>query len=116
MEEDSEEENYKKIFENIIDSNDLKDVYKDIDKKQKMTLKEVVLLQQELANAVANVSDIIFCNINLDHDLEISLNETLNNIMATFYKIALDFNETVVESVIEEIDFDFDDDESEEDE
>jgi hypothetical protein len=113
MEEDSEEK-YKKLFENIIDSNDLEDVYEEIKKERAMTFKEVILLQQELATAVANVADMIYCNVHLDHDLEIAYDSFMHSTMSALYKIALDFNESVVESIFEEIDLDDDEEEDNE--
>jgi hypothetical protein len=112
---DNSENNYNKIFDNIINSNNLQNVYENINKEETMTLKEVVLLQQELASAVANISDMIFCNVHLGFDLEMSFDSLMHNLMASLYKVALDFNEVVVELLGEEDNITLNEDEEDDD-
>lgn len=107
------EENYDDIFEEIVESNDLKDVYKDIDNEKKLEIKEIILLQQEISSALVNLCDIMYLNVNLDNDLNVFEDENISNLIRYLYKNSLDFNEAMSDYFLEDLDLDLDESDDE---
>jgi len=92
-----DEENFEKIFSEIINSNDLKDISESFDKKNDLDIKELLLIQQSLLDAVSHINDVLISlNKNEDHKILESENEAYE-VMCSLYKISEDFNDCMVE-------------------
>jgi len=92
-----EDQNFDKMFSEIINSDDLKDISENFDKKINLNIKELLLMQQSLLDAVSNISDILI-TINKEgtHDI-LAPEDECYDILSSLYKISEDFNECMIE-------------------
>lgn len=89
-------EDFEKIFNEMIRSDDLQEVSKDFENEVKLGIRELILLQQSLADAVSYVCDILSSMVR-DGDTKDIYNEECFDLLSSLYKISEDFNESMVE-------------------
>lgn len=106
---DDESEEFDKIFSEMIDSDELKDIKESFGSNRVMTIRELLLVQQTLMETANNVSDMIYSNL-VDEDQLIFVSDNIiHNLLSSIYKICMDFNDVIIE-FNEEYDGDDDDD------
>ena len=89
-------EDFEKIFNEMIRSDDLQEVSKDFQNEVNLGVKELILLQQSLADAVSHICDILSSMVR-DKDIKDACNEECFDLLSSLYKISEDFNECMVE-------------------
>jgi hypothetical protein len=113
------EENFEEIFSEIISSEDLKDLSESLEKQKDLTIKELLLVQQSLGDAISRITDVIYFNIgdnsvDIDNELEFGSDSPLHNLISALYKISEDFNEYMAETYEDDVEFIFEFDEQDE--
>jgi hypothetical protein len=92
-----DEKEFEKIFSEIINSNDLNNISETFAHKKKINVKELLLMQQSLLDAVSNISDILI-EINMGESNSIlDSEEEYYDVLTSLYKISEDFNECMIE-------------------
>ena len=104
-------DNFEKIFNEIVNSDELKDISDSFQKSLQLGVKEMLLIQQALCDAVSNISEILI-NFHKNPSDKISKDDEQFDLLGSLYKIAEDFNDYMIESS-EDIIFAFEDDEEE---
>ena len=102
---------FEQKFSEIIGSEDLKKFSDNFKKDSLISYKDLVLIQQALIESLSHISDIMFYKFAGQNDLVDFSDPTQNNILSALYKISIDFNDLMIEYIVE----DFDDDEDDED-
>jgi len=110
----SDNEDFEKIFTEMVSSEDLKDISENYEANVKMGTKELLLIIQSLSDASSHISEIILGSME-GEDFIFGENNVYHNLLSSLYKISEDFNECIVEYFTGEI-FDNEDDIGEEDE
>lgn len=93
-----EEDNpdFEKIFTEIVNSDELKEISENYHNEVKFGTKELLLIQQSLSDVISHVSEIMLQNI--DGDQFIFTDDNIyHNLLSSIYKIAEDFNECMLE-------------------
>lgn len=98
---DENDKDFEKIFTEMVNSDDLKEIQEDFNAKVKMGVKELVLVQQSLSDAMSYVSEIILFALNGNNIFE--SDNIYHNLLSSLYKISEDFNECMIEYYSEEI-------------
>jgi FtsZ-interacting cell division protein ZipA len=106
-----ENEDFEKLFTEIVSSNDLNEISENYEANVKMGTKELLLIIQSLSDASSHISEIILGNIE-GEDFIFGDNSIYHNLLVSLYKISEDFNECIVEYFTGEI-FDEEDEEDE---
>jgi hypothetical protein len=97
MEKDEfDNEDFEKIFNEIIKSEDLQEVSKDFENEINLGIKELILLQQSLGDAISYISEILSSMVR-GKEVEESFNEECFDLLGSLYKISEDFNECMIE-------------------
>jgi len=94
-------------FSEIIKSDDLKKISDNFKKESILTYKDLVLIQQTLLESLSHISDIMFYRFLGHNDIVDFLDQDQNSILSSMYKMAIDFNEVMIEYMFD----DFDDEE-----
>ena len=89
-------EDFEKIFNEIIQSDDLQEVSKDFENEVNLGIKELILLQQSLGDAISHISEIL-SSMTRDANTKESYDEECFDLLGSLYKISEDFNECMVE-------------------
>lgn len=114
-----EKDHIHKKFDEIVSSDELKKIAEDFQAEIQMGIKELVLVQQSLADAITHVSEILLQRMKDSYDFVFTSDSIFHDLLASLYKISEDFNEIMMEYYGEinedEIEWDDDDDEDEED-
>ena len=91
-----ENENFEKMFNEIVNSEDLKDISDLFQKSLELGIKELLIIQQALCDTISNISEILI-------DLQKNPSEKLTNddekfqLLGSLYKISEDFNDYMIE-------------------
>lgn len=105
---DNNDKDFEKIFTEMVNSEDLKDIQEDFNAKVKMGIKELVLIQQSLADASSHISEMIL--LAFDGNTMFESDNIYHNLLSSLYKISEDFNECMIEYYSDDlIDEDFED-------
>lgn len=115
----SEENNqdFDKVFEEMVNSDDLKEIKENYETDIKHGTKELILIQQSLADASGHISEILLRSLS-EQEFIFGEDNVYHNLLSSLYKISEDFNECMTEFYLiidEDIDF-FDDGDEEENE
>jgi len=89
-------EDFEKIFNEIIQSDDLQEVSKDFENEINLGIKELILLQQSLGDAISHISEILSSMVR-DKEAKETFDEECFDLLGSLYKISEDFNECMVE-------------------
>lgn len=116
---DFENEDIDKIFEEIISSDDVKDINStsidaviSIEQVSIETLiKELIFISQSLSRSINHVSDLILNFMSIEN---YSIEDEVREILGNMYKLSEDFDEYMIELMFEDME-DHDDDEDNED-
>jgi len=92
----SEDPDFEKIFNEIIQSDDLQEVSKDFENEINLEIKELILLQQSLGDAISHISEILSSMVR-DKETKETFDEECFDLLGSLYKISEDFNECMVE-------------------
>jgi len=121
---DDKSEEFDKIFSEMIDSEELKEIKESFGNNRVMTIKELLLVQQTLIEVANNVSDMIYGNLVDEDQLVFVSDNIIHSLLSSIYKSCIDFNDVISEyygdeddeyDIIFELDDDDDDDDEEED-
>ena len=110
MSNNDESQDFEKMFEQIISSEELKNIKEEYESNVKFGIKELVLIQQSLADVSSHICELIMKAMS-DGDLLFEDDNVYHNLLSSLYKISEDFNECMVEFYDE-----FEDEEEENDE
>lgn len=105
-----DKDNFHKKFDEIINSDDLKKIGEDFAAEIRMGTKELVLIQQSLADAISHISEVLIERSNESYEFVFTGDTIYHDLLASLYKISEDFNEVMIEYYMELIDDDDDDD------
>ena len=94
--EEFNSDDVEKIFTEIVSSDQLKDISENFERESVLGIKELLLLQQSLAESTSNVSEILIELIE-KKDSSIMEDETCSELLGSLYKIAEDLNSYVLE-------------------
>jgi len=115
---DSDEDEFEKKFSEIISSDELKQISSNYVEDGQLSIKELILIQKSLMDALANVNEIIQCVMSPDDCDAQPSSEEIQKI-GIIYRACEDFNDCVAENfvifTIDENDLEEDDLEDEED-
>lgn len=90
------EDEFDKIFTEMVSSDDLKEIKEEFEAQINFGLKELTLIQQSLADATMNVANIMLMIIS--EKLNIFGEDNIyHNLLSSLYKISEDFNECMLE-------------------
>lgn len=112
-----EKDHIHKKFNEIVSSDELKKIADNFQAEIQMGAKELVLIQQSLADAISHVSEILIDKISDSYEFIFTGDNIYHDLLASLYKICEDFNE-VMREYYEEIDEDqieWDDDDEDDD-
>lgn len=101
---------FEEEFSKIVESEDLKIISDIFSGKSIFTIKELLLVQQSLADSLSYINDLMFFHITENDDLLFMSDNIYHNLLSALYKISMDFNEAY-ECMIECDDEDFDEEE-----
>lgn len=121
MDEDSEK--IDKLFSEIIDSEELKDIKETFGQNRIMTIKELLLVQQTITETLSHLNEMIYGNlVDEDHLVFVSDN-IVHSLLSSIYKTCMDFNDVIIDFMPDDEDdedmffvLEYDEDEEEDDE
>jgi hypothetical protein len=108
--ENFDNEDFEKMFTEIVNSDELKDISDHFEKDVKLGLKELLLIQQSLADVQTHIAEILINSIDGGESLVTNGDNIYSTLLSSLYKISEDFNECMIEYYS---DFDEDPDEDE---
>jgi hypothetical protein len=109
MSDNHEEKDFEKLFTEIVQSDDLKEIKEDFEAQVKLGIKELILIQQSLSDVSNNISEIMIGALTRSDNI-FGEDNIYHNLLSSLYKIAEDFNECMLEYYADDI---FEDDEDE---
>ena len=101
MSKDNNDKDFEKIFSEMVNSEDLKDIKEDFEANVKMGIKELTLIQQSLSDVISHVSEIIMSALTGDNIFD--EDNIFHNLLSSLYKISEDFNECMLEYYAEDL-------------
>jgi len=110
--ENFDNDDFEKIFTEIVSSDELKDMSDHFEKDVKLGLKELLLIQQSLSDAMGHICEALINAVDGEEQLITTGDNVYSSLLSSLYKISEDFNECMVECYS---DLDVDDDEGDED-
>lgn len=108
--ENFDNEEFEKMFTEIVNSDELKDISEHFEKDVKLGLKELLLIQQSLADVQTHIAEILINSIDGGEELMTNGDNVYGSLLSSLYKISEDFNECMIEYYS---DFEEDEDEGE---
>jgi hypothetical protein len=115
--ENNENKDFEKIFTEMVNSDELKDISENFEAKVRINAKELLLIQQSLTDVISNISEIMMGQL-MGEDFIFDNDSIYHNLLTSIYKISEDFNECMVEYYAEAFeddeDFEVEDEEDEE--
>lgn len=87
---------FEKIFSEIVSSNDLNNISEDIDLTINMGAKELLLIQQSLADNISSISEII-CSIVENEGSPLLSDKECFELLGSIYKISEDLNDYILD-------------------
>lgn len=112
MSKDNNDKDFEKLFTEIVNSEDLKNIKEDFDSNLKMGIKELALIQQSLSDVMSHVSEMIMTALTGDNLFD--EDNIFHNLLSSLYKISEDFNECMLEYYSDDI-YDEDNDDGDND-
>ena len=94
-----ENEDFEKKFSEIVNSNELKEISDSFASEVKLGAKELLLIQQSLADNISNITEIIMASLDGENMLGEPDSE-LSDILGSLYKISEDFNDCMTDNFI----------------
>lgn len=108
--ENFDNEEFEKMFTEIVNSDQLKDISEHFEKDVKLGFKELLLIQQSLADVQTHIAEILINSVDGGEALMTNGDNVYSSLLSSLYKISEDFNECMIEYYS---DFDEDEDEGE---
>jgi|LakMenEpi03Aug12_release.lakeMendotaPanAssembly.Ray.scaffolds.fasta_scaffold06622_12 hypothetical protein len=110
-----DEDDFKKKFQDIVESTDLSKISEEFEVELNFGTKELLLVQQSLSDAVSNIAEILLGRNDGCFDIVFGEDSIHHNLICALYKVSEDFNEAMSEyyNDFEEIDLEFESDEQE---
>lgn len=102
---------FEQKFSEIIGSEDLKKFSDNFKKDSLLSYKDLVLIQQTLIESLSHISDIMFYKFAGHNDLVDFSDPAQNDILSALYKISIDFNDLMIEYMIDDLEDEEDEDE-----
>lgn len=96
MSNNDESQDFEKMFEQIISSEELKNIKEEYESNVKFGVKELILIQQSLADVNSHICEIILRALS-DGDLLFGEDNVYHNLLSSLYKISEDFNECMLD-------------------
>lgn len=113
MSNKDENENFEKMFNEIVNSEDLKDISDLFQKNLELGIKELLMIQQSLCDSISNISEILI-DLYKNPSQKLVSDDEKFQLLGSIYKISEDFNDYMIECNDEIIvGFSEDDDEDE---
>lgn len=113
MSNKDENENFEKMFNEIVNSEDLKDISDLFQKNLELGIKELLMIQQSLCDSISNISEILI-DLYKNPSQKLVSDDEKFQLLGSIYKISEDFNDYMIECSDEIIvGFSEDDDEDE---
>ena len=108
-----ENEDFEKKFSEIVNSNELKEISDSFATEVKLGAKELLLIQQALADNIYNITEVIIASLDGENMLGEPDSE-ISDILGSLYKISEDFNDCMTDNfisftIIDDEDEDFED-------
>jgi hypothetical protein len=108
-----ENEDFEKKFSEIVNSNELKEISDSFATEVKLGAKELLLIQQALADNISNITEVIIASLDGENMLGEPDSE-ISDILGSLYKISEDFNDCMTDNfisftIIDDEDEDFED-------
>lgn len=96
-----EKDEFDKIFSEIINSEELKNISDTYSIKDEFSFKDLILIQQSLIDSLANISDIIRSKIEQD-DEEIIISKDSEEFkkLSELYKVSEEFNDCISDNFV----------------
>lgn len=91
-----ENENFEKMFNEIVNSDDLKDISDLFQKSLELGIKELLIIQQALCDSVSNISEILIEFYKNPSD-KLNSDDERFQLLGSLYKISEDFNDHMIE-------------------
>jgi triphosphoribosyl-dephospho-CoA synthetase len=114
MSDENNDHDFDKVFEEIVNSDDLKQIKENYDTDVRHGVKELILIQQSLADVSGHISEILLRSLS-ENTMVFGDDNVYHNLLSSIYKISEDFNEYMVDYYIvidDDMDIDlFDEDE-----
>lgn len=107
----TEKDEFHKKFDEIVSSEDLKKILDDFKAEIEMGTKELILVQQALADVISHISEMLLEMSRDSYNFHFSGDSIYHDLLGSMYKIAEDFNDVMIDYYTDEI-LDDDDDES----
>jgi hypothetical protein len=98
--ENFDNEDFEKIFSEIVNSEDLKNMSETYKSDITLGVKELVLVQQSLSDCISHISEIILSILQDESLLKDPEGETAE-LIASIYKISEDFNDCMQDKFVE---------------
>ena len=94
-----ENEDFEKKFSEIVNSNELKEISDSFATEVKLGAKELLLIQQALADNISNITEVIIASLDGENMLGEPDSE-ISDILGSLYKISEDFNDCMTDNFI----------------
>lgn len=107
MQNENDNPDFEKMFTEIVNSEELKEISENYQNEVKFGTKELLLIQQSLSDVISHVSELMLKNLDGEQFLFTGDN-VYHSLLSSLYKISEDFNECMLEYYSEFIDEDFD--------
>lgn len=91
-----ENENFEKMFNEIVNSDDLKDISDLFQKSLELGIKELLIIQQALCDSVSNISEMLIEFYKNPSD-KLNSDDERFQLLGSLYKISEDFNDHMIE-------------------
>jgi hypothetical protein len=101
LSKDNNDKDFEKIFSEMVNSEDLKDIKEEFEANIKMGIKELALIQQSLSDVISHVAEIMMSALTGDNIFEDD--NIFHNLLSSLYKISEDFNECMLEYYSEDL-------------
>ena len=109
--ENFDNEDFEKIFTEIVSSDELKYMSDHFEKDVKLGLKELLLIQQSLSDAMSHISEVLINAVDGEEQLITNGDNLYSSLLSSLYKISEDFNDCMIE-YYSELDIDDEGDEN----
>jgi len=91
-----ENENFEKMFNEIVNSDDLKDISDLFQKSLELGIKELLIIQQALCDSVSNISEMLI-EFYKNPSNKLNSDDERFQLLGSLYKISEDFNDHMIE-------------------
>lgn len=95
---------FEKRFSEIINSEDLKKFSETFKKDSLFSYEDLFIIQQTLLESLSHVTDIIYFSFKGHNDIVDFSDPTQTKILSALYKVAIDFNDFMVEDMLDDLD------------